>query len=298
MEAAVAIVLLLGLFSHLSEPSKYESKVERVVRSIFPDAKAIQVKVKGRGGLATLEGKFDSVEILIAGAKAKSDALLELISQDEASQKCNSHTGNASMSTQLRKKRIGHIGVVITTLQDCELDGMPIAKLSIELTDARYDFNKLLKEQRISLIDVSGGHFLLRMPISFICSLIEEMMRANGFIDPIAKLHNSWISIEAYYSVLQMRIPISIEGEFNISPPSGIAFELKRIKALSVVPLPSFIMERLIGNRIISFELPKLKTPFEPQISSVHSFKDEIEFRGILRLSKGGQAPQVKNITR
>lgn len=290
MHVILALVLMVGVFSYFSEPSRYEAQIERMMRALFPNAKSIQVRIKGSGGFAALRGEFDSVEITVVGAKAKSDALMQFIASDDGNRLNKGVTPSVTHIPKRAARDIGHIASVRMRFSDCELDGMPFIELTIGLSKACYDLQKLLNEHRIRLIDMSDGWFVFKLPSSFISSLVERQLIDNGLVQPKVKLHAQEVHVEASYQAWWLRIPFSADGELIAAPPCKVAVRLKSLKVLNVIPVPSSAVERLIGGLEFSLELAELKMPFEPQLVSVYATEEAVEFRGILRLPKAEQA--------
>ncbi|MCS7252561.1 MAG: hypothetical protein RMK18_03795 [Armatimonadota bacterium] len=292
MQVIAAVILLLGVLSYFSEPSRYERQIERIMRSLFPNSKSIQVKVKGHGGLKALRGELDLVEITVVGAKAKSDALAKFIAYSDGNQPGEETvTPTPSTAKQRVIRQVGYIANVALKFSDCEFDGMPFAELTVELSKVRYDLNKLLDEHRIWLIDLDEGWFSLKLSSSFICSIVEGKMAENGFIQARAKLDSQKISVESYYPIWWLRVPFSVSGVLHVVPPCSVAFKPESLKVFSVIPVPASTVEWLIGRAEFSFELAFMKLPLEPHLTSVRAAEDVMEFRGILRLpaAKGAE---------
>ncbi len=241
-----------------------------------------------------MRGEFDSLEITVVGAKAKSEALTQLIAHDEGNRAREKTTLLPTAVVGQTKRSVGHIASVMVKFSECEFDGVPFTELTVGLTNVRYDLQKLLSEQRIWLIDFANGWFVFKLPSSFVSSLIESEMTKSGLVKPVAKLHAQGIRVEASYPIWWLHIPFSVDGELVAVPPCKVTFKPKLLKVFSVIPMPGSAVERLIGKTEFSFELTELKMPLEPQLELICVTEGEVEFRGILRLPKAGRATRSR----
>ena len=270
MQVVVALLLLLCAISYISEPSRYERKLEHSLRLLFPNAKDIDVRIKGRGSFATLRGNLEAVELNIRGAKVDSKSLFKFV-------------GGA----QAKTTHAGLIRRIAINLDSCEVDEIPISKLRVELSNARYDLGALASEHQFFLVSVGDGKLSISIPKSFVRSRLESELRSSGFSQPKVEFTNELISVEAMYHFAWLRIPFKVDGELQLTPQGKLSFIPRHVSLLHIVPLPSSLAERLAGA--IEINLNAIEMPFDLKLTSLRTTPEAIELCGILRLPKTAQ---------
>lgn len=296
MTGLVAILLGVSFMLWFAEPSKLEPRVEKVVRAWLPDARSIGVRIRGKRGLPTLEGDFDSVEFNIAGCDLSPAILTRLLGQQAESlemQRSHLH-GEAkepsaaplkhSAWQRSRRRHLGRIKRIVVNLTDCKLEGLPIARAHFTLYNVRYDVDALLKKRILILASADGGEFESELATSSLRNAIEVRLERAGLTNAQVQFGEATIRINAAYPLWFIRIPFSVAGRLHIEQPDKICFSIDDVKVLHVIPIPPKLAAQLFDDINPVFVLPVEKLPVRISLTDIEVHPDRLYLKGQLEL--------------
>jgi hypothetical protein len=153
--------------------------------------------------------------------------------------------GEAGVRWSLGKKvAAGQINKIQVAARRFEVAGLPVQELKINLEGLRYNFNKLLVRRQLEIVDIKRGEGEI---------LLQEK-DLNGFLAPRVKDQMENFSLDLRKGEVAVtgraKMPVGLAMPFTLvaelQPRGGQVYLVKPYLKASIVPLPSFISQRVV----------------------------------------------------
>jgi hypothetical protein len=222
LEALIA-ALLAAILGGVGMTGKVERGVEGQLRQQFPDAKQIKVVVH-RGHRSPFSRQIDIVDITVAGFDARSmPGGLEI-------------GGGGDL--------VGKVGSVSIHASDFRVNDLPVDRLDVTIRDIRYNLWKAIWRHKLRIMRVGNSE----AEISLKAPALTKMLAPR-----VKRVENLRLTFD------EGRLNISGDARVGVHIPVRLTCGLASVgggqiyvvdpKAhVSVVPVPSFIVSRLLDE--------------------------------------------------
>ncbi|UCH35450.1 MAG: DUF2993 domain-containing protein [Armatimonadota bacterium] len=245
MESLIAAILA-ALLSALGVTGKVERGVENSLRQQLGEVKQVKVDIH-RGHRSPLSRQVDLVDITLSGFEARSGTGpgLEI-------------GGGGDL--------VGKVGKVAIHARDFRVSDLPVDRLDITIRDVRYDLWKAIWRRKLEVIRVGESD----AEISLNARALTRMLAPR-----VKQVENLKLTFE------EGRINVSGDARFGLRIPVGLKCSLASVgggkiyvvdpkASVSIVPVPSFVVSRLLDeiNPLVDLNEGK-QGPFRLEIDEI-----------------------------
>jgi len=258
MEALIA-VLLGAILGGLGITGKVEHRIEGQLRQSLGQVREVKVEIH-RGHRSVLSRQVDIVDITLAGFEARS-------------------LPSGGLQIGGGGDLVGKVGGVAIHCRDFRVNDLPVDRLDITVKDIRYDLGKALWRRRLEVIRVGDSY-------------AEASLKARGLTRMLAP-RIKWLE-NLRLTFADGRINVSGDARLGLPIPVRLSCALAAVggqiyvvdpKAhVSVVPVPSFIVSRLMDeiNPLVDLN-EKEEGPFRLDIDEIRISPRGLQIHSLLR---------------
>ena len=222
MNALIAL-LLTALLGGLAGSGTAEKAVAGKLRESF-QARSVQVEIS-RGHRSPFSKTLDRIEVDMAGFRSQGSGE-ELVFEP----------GKPLMA--------GRVGRLQVRASDFEAGGLPVREMRLTMVNLRYDLWKAMLKRRLKLLgfDRQGS----TLSVTLTGPGLERFLRprVTELTDLRLVLEEGRLTVTGKVKVALLPVPIRLSG--RLEPMAGAIFLRDPALAVSVVPVPGFVTERIM----------------------------------------------------
>jgi hypothetical protein len=223
MEALIAL-LLSAILGTLGVSGKVERGIEAQMRETLGPVKQVKVEVR-RGHRSPLSRQVDQVEITLVGFDVGSlpeDGGLRI-------------GGGGDL--------VGRVGSVAIHARDFRIKELPVERLDLTIKDIRYDLWKAIWRRKLEIIRVGKSSAEARLTADGLTKMVAP--RVTQVEDLRLTFGYGEITVSGYVR-RGVRIPVRLTC--SLEPAGGKVFLVDPKAHVSIVPVPAFIVDRLMSD--------------------------------------------------
>jgi len=224
MEALIAM-LLTAILGGLGLSDKVERGIEDKLRHSLGEVRQVKVVIH-RGHRSPLSRQVDSVDITVAGFQAGSLAGGEILRIG----------GGGDL--------VGKVGTVAIHVRDFRVNDLPVDRLDITIKDIRYDLWKAMWRRKLEIIRVGDSYAEADLNARALTTMLAPRIK---------QLENMRLTFgEGRINItgdarLGVRIPVRLSCGLA-AVGGGKLYVVDPKASVSIVPVPSFIISRLMDE--------------------------------------------------
>ena len=264
MEALIAAILA-AILGGLGVSGKVERRIEAQLRQSLGEVKQIKVDVH-RGHRSPFSRQVDSVDITLSDFETRSlpGGRLRI-------------GGGGDL--------VGKVGKVAVHARDFRVNDLAVERLEITIKDIRYDLWKAIWRRKLEVIRVGDSSAEMWLTADALTKVIAP--RVKQVENLRLSFGRGQIHVSGYVRV-GVRIPVRLTcslasvggGEIHVVDPKA---------HVSVVPVPSFVISRLVDeiNPLVDLNQGE-EGPFKLEIDRMRVIRQSLRIHAALRPRKQG----------
>lgn len=222
---AVVALLLAALLGGLAGSGTAEKAIEKGLRDTFHPQR-VQVNLR-RGHRSPFSRTMDRLEINLAGFRSQGD-----------SGGLSLQGGHALMAAK--------VGRVVIKAADFEVGGLPVKEMELTLADLRYDLWRALWNRKLRLLGFDPKES--ELVLTFTAQGLQRFLapRVTALQHLAITLHDGRVEVAGRAQASWLRIPVRLSG--RLEPQGGAIYLRDPTLAVSMVPIPGFLTERILAQ--------------------------------------------------
>jgi|GEM_PF-7004614 len=204
-----------------------------------------QVEQRLKDRLQASFGKIEQLRVVVdRGHRSPLSRTVNKIAVEMEGFKVQQTPGEGVRWNLGRDVTAGQINEISLIARRFEVEGLPIKSLEVKLEGLRYNFKKLLLRRQLEIIDIKRGEGEIALREkdlnNFLASRIKDQI--EGFSLHLA---NGKLEIAGRAKTRSgLRVPFTLITE--LEPRGGQVYLTKPYLKYSILPLPSFLSQRVI----------------------------------------------------